>query len=247
MELQGKVAVVTGGASGIGGAISTLLASRGAKVLAVDIDPTAGAALAARCGESVAFLEGDVSDPAVAESAVTHAVERFGGLTSLVNNAHASRQGRFTELTPADWELSFSTGLWATRNFMLAAYPHLKEHGASVVNFGSGAGLDGQVTQAAYAAAKEAIRGLSRVVANEWAADGIRVNVVSPIALTAGVAHWREAYPELYAEVVAKIPLGRFGDPQADVAPVVAFLLSDDSRYMTGQTLMADGGAIKLR
>lgn len=246
MDLQGKVAIVTGGASGIGGAISTLLTGRGAKVLAVDIDEQAGAALVERSGGSAAFLAGDVSDPGVAQDAVARAVEQFGHLTGLVNNAHASRQALFGDLTAQDWELSFGTGLWATRNFMLAAHPHLKEHGGSVVNFGSGAGLNGQVTQAAYASAKEAIRGLSRVAANEWAADGIRVNVVCPIALTAGVAHWRDSYPDMYAEVVAKIPLGRFGDPEGDVAPVVAFLLSDDSRYMTGQTLMADGGATML-
>jgi len=96
------------------------------------------------------------------------------------------------------------------------------------------------------ASAKEAIRGLSRVVANEWAGEKIRVNVVCPIALTPGVANWRDAYPQMYDAVVAKIPLGRFGDPEGDVAPIVAFLVGDDSAYMTGQTLMADGGAIKL-
>lgn len=246
MDLDGKVAIVTGGASGIGGAITRVLTRRGARVVAVDIDADAGAALEADLGDAVAFLDGDVAATETAQAAVALAVERFGRLTSLVNNAHASRQGMFTDLTEEDWSLSFDTGLLATRNFMLAAYPELRKAGGSVVNFGSGAGLDGQVTQAAYASAKEAIRGLSRVVANEWAADGIRVNVVCPIALTPGVENWRDAYPQMYDAVVAKIPLGRFGDPEGDVAPIVAFLVGDDSAYMTGQTLMADGGAIKL-
>ena len=101
--------------------------------------------------------------------------------------------------------------------------------------------------QASYAAAKEAIRGLSRVAANEWAQDSIRVNVVCPKALTEGVEHWKQSRPEAYREAANKVPLGYFSDPQKDIAPVVAFLLSDDSRYMTGQTLMADGGSIKLR
>ena len=104
-----------------------------------------------------------------------------------------------------------------------------------------------QKNQASYAAAKEAIRGLSRVAANEWAQDGIRVNIVCPLALTEGVEKWKETNPEQYKEVAEQNPMQRFGDPQKDVAPVVAFLLSDDSQYMTGQTLMADGGDIKLR
>src|SRR5699024_4791744 len=124
--------------------------------------------------------------------------------------------------------------------------PHLAASGGSIVNFGSGAAIVGQPTQAAYAAAKEAIRGLSRVVANEWAKDDIRVNIVSPMAMTEGVKTWSQSAPDLYQESLQKVPLGRFGDPASDVAPVVAFLLSDDAAYMTGQTLMADGGANKL-
>ncbi|MDN5794374.1 MAG: SDR family oxidoreductase [Intrasporangium sp.] len=247
MDLHDKVVIVTGGASGIGGAVSRVLIRRGAKVVAVDIDEAAGAVLEREVGDAVTFLAGDVSEDAVARRAVETAVATYGSLTSLVNNAHASRQGRFVDLTEQDWALSFDTGFTATRQFMRAAYPELRKQGGSVVNFGSGAGLEGQPTQAAYAAAKEAIRGLSRVAATEWAPEQIRVNVVCPIALTPGVIGWREAYPQMFADVVAKIPLGRFGDPEGDVAPIVAFLVSDDSVYMTGQTLMADGGTTKLR
>lgn len=245
-QLENKTVIVTGGAAGIGGGISRVLAARGASVVAVDINAEAGAQLEADLGDRVVFLQGDVSSPEVAARAVDTAVERFGGLDGLVNNAHASRQAPFVDITPDMWDLSFNTGFIATRNFMLAAYPHLKSRGGSVVNFGSGAALVGQPTQAAYAAAKEAIRGLSRVVANEWAADAIRVNVVCPMAMTAGVEAWRAAAPELYEQSLTKVPLGRFGDPQTDVAPIVAFLISDDSVYMTGQTLMADGGANKI-
>ncbi|WP_031174353.1 SDR family NAD(P)-dependent oxidoreductase, partial [Streptomyces durhamensis] len=82
---------------------------------------------------------------------------------------------------------------------------------------------------------------------NEWAADGIRVNVICPFAATEGVMAWQKAFPERAAESAAKVPLGRIGDPETDIAPIVVFLASEDSKYMTGQTLMADGGIIKLR
>ena len=243
-SLENHVVIVTGGAAGIGAAITKVLVQRGASVLAVDIDKDAGAAIAASNPDKIAFLLGDVADEAVAKNAVALATKTFGPLTGLVNNAYASRQKPLMELTKEDWALSFDTGFHATLHFMKAAYPSLVKTGGSIVNFGSGAAMLGLETQASYAAAKEAIRGLSRVAANEWAKDNIRVNIVSPKALTAGVAHWREAHPEHYAASVKLVPMGRFGDPEKDVAPIVAFLLSDDSRYMTGQTLMADGGSI---
>ncbi|MCX5039471.1 SDR family NAD(P)-dependent oxidoreductase [Streptomyces coelicoflavus] len=247
-SLQGRTAIVTGGGSGIGGAVTRLFVARGARVVIVDLDEEAGRSIADELGDAVVFLRGDVGDRKVADTAVATAVDRFGSLDVLVNNASVSRQKPFEEQTDDDWDLAMNTGLYATRNFMLAALPELKKTGnASIVNFGSGAGLNGQPNQASYAAAKEAIRGLSRVAANEWAPHNIRVNVVCPMALTAGVAQWAEARPEQYAQSAASVPLGRFGDPERDVAPIVAFLASDDAQYMTGQTVMADGGAVKLR
>ncbi|MFJ4273537.1 SDR family NAD(P)-dependent oxidoreductase [Streptomyces coelicoflavus] len=247
-SLQGRTAIVTGGGSGIGGAVTRLFVARGARVVIVDLNEEAGRGIASELGDAVVFLRGDVGDRKVADTAVATAVDRFGSLDVLVNNASVSRQKPFEEQTDEDWDLAMNTGLYATRNFMLAALPELKKTGnASIVNFGSGAGLNGQPNQASYAAAKEAIRGLSRVAANEWAPHNIRVNVVCPMALTAGVAQWAEARPEQYAQSAASVPLGRFGDPERDVAPIVAFLASDDAQYMTGQTVMADGGAVKLR
>lgn len=246
-SLENKVVIVTGGAAGIGGAISAVLSERGAYVIAVDVNEEAGQKLESTFGGKIIFKKGDVSKSEVAEESVNLAISKFGKLSGLVNNAHASRQKPLFELTEEDWALSFNTGFKATLNFMKAAYPELKKEKGAIVNFGSGAGLEGSIFQASYAAAKEAIRGLSRVVANEWAADGIRVNVVCPIALTEGVEKWKESFPNEFQKVVNQIPLGRFGDPQKDVAPIVAFLLSDDSQYMTGQTVMADGGDIKLR
>ena len=242
-NLEDKVTIVTGGAAGIGGAVTRAFVARGSKVVAVDLNEEAGAAIVEELGHNVEFVAGDVSDPEVAKTAVSRAVERFGQLDALVNNAHASKQGSFLEHTDAMWDLSFNTGFYPTVHLMQACYPHLKASSGSVINFASGSGLDGMPTQASYAAAKEAIRGLSRVAANEWAADGIRVNLVSPVALTPGIQGWATQFPAEYEAVVQGVPLGRLGDPQDDIAPVVAFLASDDSRYVTGQTIMTDGGS----
>ena len=246
-NLKGHVIIVTGGAAGIGGALTSVLVARGASVVAVDINEEAGKKKVEENSSKIVFLKGDVSKESVAQEAVELAIAKFGKLTGLVNNAHASRQKPLLELTQEDWSLSFGTGFNATLNFMKAAYQELKKNQGSVVNFGSGAALNGQIGQASYAAAKEAIRGLSRVAANEWGKDKIRVNVVSPLAMTEGVVKWKESSPAQYDEIAKHIPLGHFGDPKDDIAPIVAFLLSDDSQYMTGQTLMADGGDIKLR
>lgn len=246
-QLTNHTVIITGGAAGIGGGITRELVERGAKVVIVDLNEEAGKSFENEFPDQIAFIKGDVSKESIAKEAVNLAVSKFGGLTGLVNNAHASRQKALVELTQEDWDLSFNTGFQATLNFMMAAYVELKKNGGSIVNFGSGAAMNGSLYQASYAAAKEAIRGLSRVAATEWAADNIRVNIVSPIALTEGVKKWKAAFPEEYEKVISQVPLGRFGDPQKDIAPIVAFLLGDDSRFMTGQTLMADGGDIKLR
>ncbi|MGO1728710.1 MAG: SDR family NAD(P)-dependent oxidoreductase [Flavobacteriaceae bacterium] len=246
-NLKEQVIIVTGGAAGIGGALTKVFVDRGASVVAVDIDEEAGTEIKKVNSKKIAFLKGDVSKKEVAQQAVEMAVSKFGKLTGLVNNAHASRQKPLMELSSEDWDLSFTTGFNATLNFMKAAYSELKKNKGAIVNFGSGAAISGQENQASYVAAKEAIRGLSRVAANEWATDEIRVNIVCPLALTEGVAKWKESQPKQYEQVANKIPLKHFGDPQKDIAPVVAFLLSEDSQYMTGQTLMADGGDIKLR
>lgn len=246
-NLKNQVIIVTGGAAGIGKALSIVLAERGASIVVVDINEQAGKEIQRSNPAKIVFLKGDVSKESIATEAVNLAISKFGKLTGLVNNAHASIQKSIMEHTQEDWDLSFGTGFNASLNFMKASYPELVKKGGSIVNFGSGAGLEGLEKQASYAAAKEAIRGLSRVAANEWAQDNIRVNVICPKALTAGLAKWKEDFPKQYKESADKVPLKRFGDPQKDIAPIVAFLLSDDSRYMTGQTLMADGGSIKLR
>ncbi|MGI9208754.1 MAG: SDR family NAD(P)-dependent oxidoreductase [Rhodococcus sp. (in: high G+C Gram-positive bacteria)] len=247
MRLTDKVAVVTGGAGGIGRGIVRAFTKEGARVLFVDIDDDAGRALEEELGGAGKFMKADISVEENAAAIVAAAVDAFGQLDILVNNAHASRQAPLLETTQEMLDLSFGTGFYPTFWLMKAAHPQLAAQRGSVINFASGAGIDGMVTQGSYAAAKEAIRAISRVAANEWAGDDINVNIISPLALTEGVEAYIQANPGIEKALLAKTPLGRFGDPEADIGGVAVFLASRDAAYMTGQTLMVDGGTIKLR
>lgn len=247
MRLENKVAVVTGGAGGIGRGIVRAFTKEGAKVLFVDINDDAGHALETELGGAARFLNADISVEASAAAIVAAAVEAFGKVDILVNNAHASRQAPLLQTTQEMLDLSFGTGFYPTFWLMKAAHPQLAANRGSVINFASGAGIEGQLTQGSYAAAKEAIRAISRVAANEWAADDVNVNIISPLALTEGVQAYIEANPGVEEALLAKTPLHRFGDPESDIGRVAVFLASADASYMTGQTLMVDGGSIKLR
>lgn len=245
-RLTNKVAIVTGGAGGIGRGIVRAFAAEGAKILFVDINDDNGKALEKELNDQAKFLNIDISQHDNAAKITAAAIDAFGGIDILVNNAHASRQISFIETSQADIDLSFGTGFYPTFWLMQAAYPQLKEREGSVINFGSGAGISGMPTQMSYAAAKEAIRGISRVAANEWGKDNINVNVISPLAATEGVEAWLEKFPEMRAPTLEKIPLHRMGDPEKDIGRIAVFLASEDASFITGQTLMADGGSIKL-
>lgn len=249
MKLQGKVAIVTGSAGGIGRGIALAMAKEGAHIAIVDVNEEKGKETLVEVSQ---YTEGlliikDISIKENVYEIVAEVVKKFGKLDIMVNNAHVSRQAPFIETTQDHLDLSFGTGFYPTFHFMQAAYPELKKSQGKVINFASGAGIDGQVTQTSYAAAKEAIRAISRVAANEWGPDGINVNLISPIALTPGVEQWRESAPQLYDAMINKIPLRRLGDPEQDIGQVAVFLSSADSNYITGQTIMVDGGSIKLR
>ncbi|MFE3293564.1 SDR family NAD(P)-dependent oxidoreductase [Rhodococcus sp. NPDC059234] len=247
MRLADKVAIVTGGAGGIGRGIVRAFTKEGAKVLFVDINDDAGNALEDELDGAGRFLGADISKEDNAAAIVDAAVEAFGKVDVLVNNAHASRQAPLLETTQAMLDLSFGTGFYPTFWLMKAAHAQLAVNQGSVINFASGAGIEGQVNQGSYAAAKEAIRAISRVAANEWAPDNINVNIISPLALTEGVEAYVKANPGVEDALLAKTPLHRFGDPESDIGRVAVFLASEDAAYMTGQTLMVDGGSIKLR
>jgi len=249
-KLQDKVVIITGGAGGIGSGIAKAMVKEGAIVAIVDVDEVTGKSmekeLQATSPNSM-FLQANLMDRENLGQIITTVIEKYGKLDVLVNNAHASKQATLEETTQADLDLSFGTGFYPTFYLMQAALPYLKESKGNVINFASGAGLAGHETQGAYAAAKEAIRGISRVAANEWGRFGINVNLISPIANSPGVQAWAKAQPEYYEIVKSKIPMGRFGDVEEDIGRVAVFLASEDSRYITGQTIMVDGGSIMLR
>ncbi|AQU80182.1 MULTISPECIES: SDR family oxidoreductase [Planococcus] len=248
-KLQDKVVIITGGAGGIGGGMAKAMVKEGAIVVVVDLNEETGKAmeqeLQAISPKSM-FLKANLMERDKLSGIIDTVIEKYGQLNVLVNNAHASKQKLIEDTTQEDIDLSFGTGFYPTFYLMQAALPYLKETKGSIINFASGAGLEGHATQVAYVAAKEAIRGISRVAANEWGQFGINVNVISPVADSPGVREWAKAQPEYYERVKNNIPLGRFGDLEHDIGPIAVFLASEDSKYMTGQTLMADGGSIML-
>jgi 2-hydroxycyclohexanecarboxyl-CoA dehydrogenase len=245
-RLTGRVALVTGAGQGIGRGVALALAKEGAAVT------VSGRTLAtcervarevAAAGAEVLAIACDVGDRAQVDALVAATVQRFGGLDVLVNNAQSSRQALLAEVTDDDVEQCWRSGALGTLYAMQAALPHLRARGGgTIVNFGSSTAIDGNVTFGAYAMAKEAIRGLSRVAAREWGRYGIRVNVVVPNALSPSGERYRDEHPERFAKMAAALPLGRVGDPEQDIGRAVVALASDDLGYLTGETLRLTGG-----
>jgi NAD(P)-dependent dehydrogenase (short-subunit alcohol dehydrogenase family) len=241
------VALVTGAGQGIGRGTALALAKEGAAVAVAGRTLSKCEAVAAEIAELGARTVPVACDVGVreeVEAAVAATVRAFGGLDILVNNAQSSVQARLEDTTEDDIELAWRTGAMATFYAMQAAFPHLRASGrGSIVNFGSSTAIEGNVAFGAYAMAKEAIRGLSRVASREWGPYGIRVNVIVPNALSPSSQDFRDAHPERFARMEARVPLGRVGDPEADIGRAVVALAADDLTYLSGQTLMLTGGA----
>src|SRR5262245_21642378 len=258
-RLDGKVAIVTGAGRGIGRAIALEYAREGAHVVVASRTTSTVDAVVAEirsgCGDDAAVgMTVDVGEREQVESMVAATVDRFGRVDVLVNNAQAfgtkeQPEGSpgFTALEtfPDDvWDYTFRTGLKSTLWAMQAAFPHMRERGGKMINFGSGNGIMAMKGTAAYNATKEAIRALTRTAAAEWGKHGIHVNVIIPTMLTDASYHFFEARPGVQDKIVAQIPLRRFGDVERDIGPVAVFLASGDSDYITGQTIHVDGGQI---
>ena len=246
-RMEGKVVLITGGARGIGYGIAKAFAEEGANIVITGRTAStlneARENLEADYGIEALFVVADGGDEAAVKNVVQKAVGRFGKIDCLVNNAQVSKSGTMlVDHSKEDFDLAIYSGLYATFFYMRECFPYLKETHGSVINFASGAGLFGKLGQSSYAAAKEGIRGMSRVAAAEWGEFGINVNVVCPLAMTPGLEKWKDEYPKLYEQTIQSIPLKRFADPEKDIGRVCVFLASDEAAYVTGQVLSVDGG-----
>ena len=258
--LTGKTAIITGAGravlsdgrcGSIGYGIATAYAKEGANLVITGRNmkklEDAKEELERLYGIQVLILQADVNagadNEAVVGEVVKQTLEKFGRIDVLINNAQASASGvPLAEHTTDQFNLALYSGLYAAFYYMKACYPHLAETKGSVINFASGAGLFGNFGQCAYAAAKEGIRGLTRVAATEWAKDGINVNIICPLAWTAQLENFEKAYPDAFKANVKMPPAGHYGDSELEIGRVCVQLASPDFKYLTGETLTLEGG-----
>jgi NAD(P)-dependent dehydrogenase (short-subunit alcohol dehydrogenase family) len=251
-DVTGRVVILTGASRGIGRGLALHLARRGVRLVVTGRKPERLSAVSAELdalGAEHLAVVSNVADRQGCLDLATATVEHFGRIDGLVANAQTFRSVTpLEEVTGSDMDLLFDTGPKGTLWLMQAVFPHMRDQGwGRIVTMGSNGALNGAAGYGPYVASKEAIRGLTRVAAREWGAHGIVVNCVCPVS----VAH--RAPPDdperaaIFAATFANQPIARDGDAEDDIAPIVTFLLSDACRYMTGQTIMADGGAIMLR
>lgn len=244
-RLEGRVALVTGAASGIGKATAQRLVDEGASVLVTDIQVEAGEATAAelsQTGGRAAFFKHDVASEAEWEAACTRAVDEFGGLDILVNNAGMGDIKPIEETTQAEWDRTVAIDQTGVFLGMKVAAPHLKKSAhASVINISSIFGASGGFgVSPAYHAAKGAVRTLTKNVALHWATEGIRVNSIHPGFIATPILEQARDTP-IWDGMTALTPMGRLGRPE-DIAAGVAYLASDDAQFVTGLELYIDGG-----
>ena len=247
-RLEGNVTIITGGGKGIGFGLATAFAREGSNLVLTGRNigrlEQAKEKLEKDWGIKVLPLVADGASEEAVKMVVATTIGHFGRIDTLINNAQISKSGLpLVEHTREDLDMAILSGIYATFFYMRECFPYLKESKGSVINFASGAGLYGKPGQSSYAAAKEGIRGLSRVAATEWGPDGVRVHAVCPLAMTESLQEWKVNYPELFAKTIKDIPLGRFADPTEDIGRVCVFLASKDASYITGETITLQGGS----
>jgi NAD(P)-dependent dehydrogenase (short-subunit alcohol dehydrogenase family) len=245
-KLQNKVALVTGAGSGVGQGIAYALAAEGAAIACVGrtlkkVEASA-AEIVKRGGKALA-LSCDVKDAAKLEATVMQVVAELGGIDILVNDAQEVPLGPLKNVTDKAFTAGWESGPLATFRLMKLCHPHLKKNGGSIVNLASAAGKRWDMSgYGAYGAVKEAIRVLTRAAACEWGTDGIRTNVILPLAMSPGMQWWTTNHKTEADAFIAGNPMRRIGDCEQDIGRVVALLCSDDCRYVNGQSIGLDGG-----
>ena len=246
MRLEGKVAFISGGARGMGAAEARLFASEGAMVAIADVLEEEGRRVAAQIGESggkAIFLPLDVTSESQWQDAIAATVTEFGKLDILVNNAGIGGHGNVENTTVEDWDRVMDINAKGVFLGTKAAIPEMrKAGGGSIVNISSISGMAGQsYVSAVYNASKGAVRIFTKSTAIQYASEGIRANSIHPGPIDTPMTAFRKDDPAAIAESVARVPIGRTGQPE-DVAYGVLYLASDESSFVTGSELVIDGG-----
>jgi NAD(P)-dependent dehydrogenase (short-subunit alcohol dehydrogenase family) len=252
MLLENKRIIVTGGASGIGAATVRTYVREGARVVSLDVTDAAGQQVARDAGSAATFMHCDIADRRQVMDVFERAVGVLGGLDAMANVAGVERRTPAEDIADDEWNLIFDVNVKGTLLTNQAAFRHLRAGGGRIINFGSGAGIRGQAGSAHYSASKGAVMAWTRTVAQEWAKYRITVNSVVPAIWTPMYDAWRSRMSDqerMIHDMAMQhvIPLGgKLGDPDADAGPVMVFLASDLSHFMTGQCFAVDGGMIML-
>jgi NAD(P)-dependent dehydrogenase (short-subunit alcohol dehydrogenase family) len=247
-KLAGRSVLITGGGEGIGRGMARRMAAEGASIVIADIQAELGErtaeTLRADFGVEAVAVATDVREREQVLRVVDLCVERFGAIDILVNNAWGgTRLTRLEDKTDEILAHGLQMALWPAFWAMRAAFPHMRDRAwGRIISMCSLNGVNAHMYSVEYNVAKEGMRALTRTAAREWAKHGITANVICPGAASAAYERYVAHSPENAAKTVAQVPMRRMGDPEWDIGPVAVFLASDDSRYMTGNTLFVDGG-----